>query len=106
MTCPQAKLWHKVSASFRGKAHSTYYWWRNRLLWIEKNCSGNEKISLYIRILIPEILHKIKIHLLKRVQSLFFNNEEKKRKLLQNRAILCGVRDYLLRRFGRGPNFK
>ncbi len=103
MTCPQAKLWHKVSASFKGKAHSTYYWWRNRLLWIEKNCSMHEKFRLYFRILIPEILHKIKIQFLKKVQSLFSNDEEKQQKLLQNRAALCGVRDYLLRRFGKGP---
>jgi GT2 family glycosyltransferase len=106
VTCPQAKLWHKVSASFRSKTHSTYYWWRNRLLWIEKNCSTNERFRLYFRILIPEILHKIKIQLLKKVQSLFSNDEEKKQKLLQNRALLCGVRDYLLRRFGRGPDIK
>ena len=38
LTCPGANVWHKVSASFTGgKPHTTYYWWRNRLLWIEKN---------------------------------------------------------------------
>ncbi|MBI3211649.1 MAG: glycosyltransferase family 2 protein [Simkania negevensis] len=36
--CPQAKLWHKVSSSFvGGKPHTSYFWWRNRFLWIEKN---------------------------------------------------------------------
>ncbi len=112
-TCPQAKLWHKVSASFvGGKPHSTYFWWRNRLLWIEKNCSLYEKISLYLRILIPDIFHLLKIQLIKAVQ-LFFTQRfkpqkdirEKKEKLIKNRAALHGVRDYLMRRFGRGPNW-
>lgn len=90
--CPAAQLWHKVSASFvGGKPHSTYFWWRNRLLWIERNCSLKEKWSLYLRILIPEILRMLK-------RALPF-----RQKLLKNRAALCGVRDYFLRRFGNGP---
>ncbi len=112
LTCPQAKVWHKVSASFTGgKPHSAYYWWRNRLLWIEKNCSTQEKASLYFRILIPEILHKIKIQLLKKSQLLIYkvlklnNIKEKENKLIQNRAILCAFRDYLLRKFGKGPDW-
>ncbi len=37
-TVPNAKIWHKVSASFTGgKIHSQYFWWRNRLLWMEKS---------------------------------------------------------------------
>jgi GT2 family glycosyltransferase len=112
LTSPQAKVWHRVSASFiGGKPHSAYYWWRNRLLWIEKNCSIREKASLYLRILIPEILHKIKIQLLKKPQLsieklLKVNNyKEKENKLTQNRAILCAFRDYLFRRFGKGPDW-
>jgi len=110
-TCPQAKIWHKVSASFvGGKPHSTYYWWRNRLLWIERNCSALEKLSLYLRILIPDTLHMLKIHFIKSAQLKFIelfklkkNIKEKKEKLIKNRAALCGVRDYLMRRFGKGP---
>jgi GT2 family glycosyltransferase len=94
-TCPKARIWHKVSASFTSKPHSTYFWWRNRLLWIEKNCSFREKTSLYLRILIPEAIHKLKIHAI-----LFI--KRKKEKLIQNRAALCGMRDYALRRFGKG----
>lgn len=95
LTCPQAKLWHKVSASFTGKPHSTYYWWRNRLLWIEKNCSPWEKWSLYARVLIPNILPMVRKHWLKR---------ERNEQFYKNRAALWGVRDYLLRRFGKGPD--
>ncbi len=94
LSCPTAKLWHKVSASFiGGKPHSTYFWWRNRLLWIERNCSKKEKWSLYLRIIIPEILRMLK-------RALPFRQE-----LLKNRAALCGVRDYFLRRFGNGPSW-
>jgi hypothetical protein len=31
--------------------------------------------------------------------------KEKEGKLLGNRAALCGVRDYFLRRFGNGPEW-
>lgn len=113
LTCPKAHLWHKVSASFvGGKPHSTYFWWRNRLLWIERNCSLKEKLSLTFFVLIPDILHMLKIRLLKKLQLFFtkcFNPgadiREKELKLLKNRAALCGVKDYLLRRFGNGPSW-
>jgi GT2 family glycosyltransferase len=113
LTCPQAILWHKVSASFvGGKIHSTYFWWRNRLLWIERNCPRKEKWSLYLKVLIPDILHMLKIRLLKQTQ-LFFSKifapthdyREKEQKMLMNRAALSGVRDYFLRRFGNAPQW-
>jgi GT2 family glycosyltransferase len=105
MTCPQAKVWHKVSASFAGKAHSTYFWWRNRLLWIEKNCPFKERILLYVKILIPEILHLYKMNGLKTLQLLFNKTDEKRERLVKIRAALRGVEHYLLRRFGNGPNW-
>ncbi len=113
ITCPQAHLWHKVSASFvGGKPHSTYFWWRNRLLWIERNCSFKQKISLYARVLLPDIFHMLKIHLLKKTQLFFIkkakfhsNFKEKELKLLKNHAALCGIRDYALRRFGNCPSW-
>lgn len=113
LTCPHAHLWHKVSASFvGGKPHSTYFWWRNRLLWIEKNCSPIERLSLYMRVLIPDILHMLKIRLLKKIQlgvlKMFKPSadvKEREMKLLKNRAALCGIRDYFFRRFGNGPSW-
>ncbi|MFI5333567.1 MAG: glycosyltransferase family 2 protein [Chlamydiales bacterium] len=105
-TSPDAFLWHKVSASFTGKKpHTTYYWWRNRLLWIERNCSFKEKVPLSF-ILLREISHLLKLYLLKTLQIPLTAREkrqEKKAKILQYRAALCGVKDYLLRRFGKGP---
>jgi GT2 family glycosyltransferase len=113
LTCPKAHLWHKVSASFvGGKPHSTYFWWRNRLLWIEKNCSCKDQCSLYLRVLIPTVLQKLKLYFIKKMQLIMLqwfmkdcNLEEKKDKLLGNRAALCGIRDYFLRRFGNGPDW-
>jgi GT2 family glycosyltransferase len=113
LTCPQAKLWHRVSSSFiGGKPHSTYFWWRNRLLWIERNCPFKEKLKLYLRVLLPDILHMLKIHGIKKIQLFALKKlrpkadvKEKEMKILKNRAALCGVRDYFLRRFGKGPDW-
>ena len=108
LTCPGAVLWHKVSASFVGKKpHTNYYWWRNRLLWIERNCSLRERVRLSASVLLPEIFHLLKLRLLKEIQLLFTHSEEKrvekKGKILQYRAALIGARDYIFRRFGEGP---
>ncbi len=113
LTCPKAQVWHKVSASFvGGKPHSTYFWWRNRLLWIERNCPFKERLGLYLRVLIPDILHMLKIRLIKTIQLFIVKKlkpgadfKEKELKMLKNRAALCGVRDYFLRRFGNGPSW-
>lgn len=110
-TAPQAKVLHKVSVSFvGGKTHSTYFWWRNRLLWIERNCKVRAKLSLWFRVLAPEIFHLGEMYLLGLFQlfiyTLFHKEEKKNRKrksVCQNRAALHGVRDFLLKRFGQGP---
>lgn len=100
MTCPKAKIWHKVSASFSGKPQSTYFWWRNRLLWIERNCSRAEKWTISFTILLPEILKILKLTFLKSLQNLFSPTPERQMRQLRYRAALSGVKDYLLRRFG------
>ncbi len=105
--CPQAKVRHKVSASFvGGKPHSTYFWWRNRLLFIERNCSLEEKRRLFRTIVFPEALHILKLFLLK-TALLYLSppskREAKKNNLRKQRAALLGVRDYLLKRFGNVP---
>lgn len=113
MTCPESKVWHKVSASFTGgKPHSTYFWWRNRLLWIEQHCSFKEKFSLYLRILIPKTLHVLKLYLLRNIQLFFIQffslktpSTQAQEKLKKMRATLTGIRDYCFRRFGNGPSW-
>lgn len=111
LTCPQAMLWHKVSRSFKGeKASKIYFGWRNRLLWIERNCSKKEGLVLFIKVLLPEIVQLIKLVIIKGLELLFLkifvkktSYFEKKRKLKNYTASLIGVRDYLLRRFGKSP---
>ncbi len=112
LTCPQARIYHKVSASFISKPHSTYFWWRNRLLWIERNCSKKELAKLYWNALLPDIAHLLKIRLLKTAQlairkKLRPNQDYQKQeeKLLKNKAAVQGIIDYARRRFGNAPSW-
>ena len=69
-TVPTAKIWHKISASFSGgKPHMHYYWWRNRLLWINRNLSKKEKRELYLSLLLKEMYKTTKRYY---VQTLLF----------------------------------
>lgn len=103
-TAPKAKVWHKGSASFTGgKPHLQYFWWRNRLLWIQRNCSPKEKRSLYIRLLISEIAKTGRHALLKTLQLLFSANDARKRKARRYRAGCRGILHYFLGHFGDCP---
>jgi GT2 family glycosyltransferase len=110
MTCPSSKIWHKVSASFvGGKPHSTYFWWRNRLLWIARNCTKKEKWKIYLTILFPEIFHLWKLYWIKLLELSVLKRYPKKpflakqEKLLKYKAALQGIQDYRKKRFGNGP---
>ena len=113
LTCPEAIVWHKVARSFQGeKAHITYFWWRNRLLWIERNCSKKQVFQLAFKTLIPETFRLIKLTVIKTLELLFLGifpkkNSffEKKIKLKNYIASLMGIRDYLVRSFGKSPFF-
>lgn len=45
---PDAKLWHKISASFDGKLHNRYFFVRNRGLWLEKHFSTYQRLKWYL----------------------------------------------------------
>lgn len=112
MTCPKAIIWHKVHASFvGGKIHSTYFNARNRLLWIERHCSFWPKCFLFTRLFLNALnLYKLKFlkkGQLKLLQFLRPEEDLKKRKerVLRYEATLCGIKDYLLRNFGQGPEW-
>lgn len=76
-----------------------YFWWRNRLLWISRNCTPEEKKRLYRSVLLPEIGKLLKRALIK---SLFGSKPEEARRY---RAGLLGIFDYLRGRFGNAPAF-
>jgi len=96
-TAPSAKIWHKVSSSFTGgKPHMHYFWWRSRLLWIERNCTSEEKQLLYRTVIYPELWKSLRHYLIKTL----FGRKEKTKRL---KAGLMGALDYFRRRFGNCP---
>lgn len=99
-TAPEAKIWHKVSSSFTGgKPHMHYFWWRSRLLWLERNCPAKEKKRIYRKIIIPEIWKVFRHYLIK---SIFRSDPQKLRRY---KAGCAGIIDYLRGRFGNCPNW-
>lgn len=95
---PNAKVWHKISSSFAGgdKApHYQYFWWRNRMLWIERNLSSLEAFTAYA-IVYREILRQIRK---------YFKRNITDTERLKTKAALQGVKDYFLRKFGDCPSW-
>lgn len=109
---PKAVIEHKGSASFvGGKPHTEYYWWRNRFLWMERNCSRKSYFLHMITLFLPEFFHNSKMLLLKKI-DLFLRPslpskkaEEKKNKIALYQIRVKAMSDYLLRKFGHGPDF-
>lgn len=109
-TAPQAKLYHKGSASFTGgKPHTHYFWWRNRLLWISSNCTTAEKRRLYCKVLLPQIGKSFKLAFLKTAQIMLLKmlgtpiDESRRSKARRYRAGSRGILHYFLSRFGNCP---
>lgn len=111
MYCPEAKLWHKVSASITGgKSYVTYFFWRNRLLWMKKNLPFRSRLRIFLKILFPEINHTFKLNLLKTLELYLLkgfypqrDRSAKELKVARYRAALKGVFDYLMGRYGNAP---
>lgn len=112
-----AKLWHKVSASFGGSDSPlvNYFITRNKLLWAKKHLPQRDRISL----------HKDSLRILWRIIFPQFNWPQSDsswgKKLLwtfstwvktirrnihnpTNKATMMGLRDYYLGRFGNCPD--
>jgi GT2 family glycosyltransferase len=103
-TAPKAKVYHKVSSSFTGgKPHMHYFWWRSRLLWIQRNCPFSEKRRIYRNIVFPELLKQGRHYLLRSLQSLFSKNPALKEKRARLKAGLLGAFHYSIGRFGNCP---
>ncbi len=102
-TAPEAKVWHKVSSSFTGgKPHTHYFWWRSRLLWIDRNCTPAEKKKLYRKIIFPEIWKMGRNYLLK---APFATDPIRLEKVRRYKAGCAGVIDYFRGKFGNCPSW-
>ena len=107
----EARLWHKISASFGGEDSplKEYFSARNRLLWAERNAglglrfciyfsSARSLIRRFVRPLMGKTMHSP--FTMKgwwwSVRAAFFDP--------RNRAAFLGFRDFWLRRFGNCPD--
>ncbi|MDX8430738.1 MAG: glycosyltransferase family 2 protein [Candidatus Algichlamydia australiensis] len=110
LLCPEATLFHKVSASFQDRAHQSYFSFRNRLLFIERNFELKERCKYLFRIFTKEVSKNYKhyqIRLFTRRVGIALRRDKPERaeKIKKLRARLCAFRDYTLRRFGNCPNW-
>jgi len=111
---PNAKIWHKVSASFGSESSPLrlFFIARNRLLWIEKNLSRKLAITAMFK-----TLHSIQPHfkfykkpdtsLIKNIYwaiLAYFNSWKDMFYNKSRQARLLGVICYLLRIFGDAPS--
>ena len=95
---PFTHVWHKNSASFVGGNEGIikrYFFFRNRLLFIEKNLSFKEKTQIYLKVFPKEILAYFKHTYLSKNTSNFLKKRYK--------GYFLGMRDYFFRRFGNCP---
>lgn len=111
-TAPRAKIWHKVSSSFTGgKPQMHYFWWRSRLLWIERNCLPLEKKELYTKVIFPDLWKAGRHSLLRGLQNVLKRlafqkvSLENKQKAKRNIAGLIGALHYFFGKFGNCPNW-
>ena len=96
---PKALVWHKISASFKGGDEGylqKYFMVRNRLLWIERNTSFNQRSTFYKQAFLPDLNQYIRGYLSPRSDS---------KRRIKSQVYLVAVRDYILRRFGDCPSW-
>jgi GT2 family glycosyltransferase len=108
---PRAKVWHKISASFKGRPHNAYFIFRNRRLWVDRQFSGSERERILRRMVYPEerrFLRKYWLRLIQKNIYRFFGRklpDAVAEKLQFARAALAGVADYRAGRFGDCPDW-
>ncbi len=110
-TAPKAKIWHKVSSSFTGgKPQMHYFWWRSRLLWIERNCTPSFSKKLYKEHIIPELKKLLRHYCISKLQNTLKNIFRKQdssslQKQLRYKAGLIGALHYYKKQFGDCPEW-
>jgi GT2 family glycosyltransferase len=107
---PNARVWHKVSASFGGaeSALIKYFRTRNKLLWAERHLPLSQLLLLYKRTFYALLTYILPPRF--RFNRRIINSITKYKKLFINKyndparkAKLRGVCDYFWRRFGNCP---
>ncbi len=90
---PEARVWHKVSQGFEGGNRGPswqYYYFRNRLLFIEKHLPWNRRVTFYFGRFSKELAQIL-------LKVLHPQTPKEQRAL--HLSALKGVRDYFCRRF-------
>lgn len=108
---PNARLWHKISASFGGEDSplKEYFSTRNRLLWAERNAkpwlrlriTSKSTWALMRRFILPMV--GLRVHPPFTAKSWWWSVSNAFCDP-RNRAAFIGFRDYWFRRFGDCPN--
>jgi hypothetical protein len=111
-TAPQVRVWHKVSSSFTGgKPHMHYFWWRSRLLWIERNLSFQDKMKLYQKVIFREISKTFRHFLVRSCLHLLGDfakrtiSEQSRTKRRLDQAGVVGIFHHWIGRYGNGPKW-
>ena len=112
----EAKVWHKISVSFGGEKSPTfkYFLTRNRLLWAERHLPKNKFLVVLIKDLykmikyivpLPIQIHKLENNLPSGSITKWMQNYRiiigQKYQDPIIRAQIYGIRDYIIRRFGK-----
>ena len=90
---PKARVWHKVSRSFEGGNRGpmwTYYYFRNRLLFLKRNVPWSQRCNFYFS------------HFLKELGEIFcaiFHPKTPHETADRHKHALKGIRDYFIRRY-------
>jgi len=107
---PRAKLWHRVASSFGGEMSplKTYFTFRNRLLWAERNLSLRRRAAIHRSVYasFSRRFTRPAIEALRNPGNRLRNAAWALRSAWRspvNRAWLYGLRDYWRRRFGVCP---
>ncbi len=106
VSVPYSKVWHKISASFSGKPLLHYYWWRNRLLFLEKNFTKKERKALYKTCILKEIRREFRHFFCKALEAFFLGlfspkklTPKKREKLQRYKAGCKGIFHYFRKKF-------
>ncbi len=108
---PTVLIWHKISASFKSRPHNTYFIFRNRRLWLDRQFTADERKRILRIAILPEEARARRKYFLRRLQKIMYRAiglsypTEKAEKLKNAAAALEGLADYKAGRFGNCPDW-